>query len=176
LVLWLNFLHESTMQMLENIRREIECRLELLRDTNGTHIEKYWIRWVILLSKANQFYASRIFCVLSILEIWWINCNHSAYLEILHVHFDLQFSLKCNNIVALLCNRRINNGITQSVSRQRIGKYIPVATNTGTTIESDWAQTRKWLRWRGPAAIVNDGHVLSSERAPPINKPATVRQ
>jgi hypothetical protein len=32
------------------------------------------------------------------------------------------------------------------------------------------------LRWRGPAAIVNDRPVLSSERAPQINKPATVRQ
>jgi hypothetical protein len=37
-------------------------------------------------------------------------------------------------------------------------------------------RTRKWLRWRGPAAIVNDRPVLSSERAPQINKPATVTQ
>jgi hypothetical protein len=27
-------------------------------------------------------------------------------------------------------------------------------------------RTRKWLRWRGPAAIVNNRPVLSSERAP----------
>jgi hypothetical protein len=35
----------------------------------------------------------------------------------------------------LLCNRRINNGIMQHVSRQRIGKHVPVATNTHRTIE-----------------------------------------
>jgi hypothetical protein len=37
-------------------------------------------------------------------------------------------------------------------------------------------RTRKLLRWRGPAAIVNDILVLSSERAPQITNPATVRQ
>jgi hypothetical protein len=35
-------------------------------------------------------------------------------------------------------------------------------------------RTRKWQRWRGPEAIVNDRPDLSSERAPHINKPATV--
>jgi hypothetical protein len=35
-------------------------------------------------------------------------------------------------------------------------------------------QTQKWLHWQGPAAIVNDRPVLSSERAPHITKPATV--
>jgi hypothetical protein len=40
--------------------------------------------------------------------------------------------------------------------------------------ESHGTRTRKRLRWRGPAAIVNDRPVLSSERAPHINKPATV--
>jgi hypothetical protein len=34
--------------------------------------------------------------------------------------------------------------------------------------------TRKWLRWRGWAAIVNDRPILSSERPPHIDKPATV--
>jgi hypothetical protein len=42
--------------------------------------------------------------------------------------------------------------------------------------ESHGTRTRKWLRWRGPAAIVNDRPVLSSERAPHMNKPANVRQ
>jgi hypothetical protein len=42
--------------------------------------------------------------------------------------------------------------------------------------ESYGTRTRKWLRWRGPAAIVTDRSVLSSERAPQNNKPATVRQ
>jgi hypothetical protein len=35
-------------------------------------------------------------------------------------------------------------------------------------------RTREWLRWRGPAAIINDRPVLSSEGAPGINKPAAV--
>jgi hypothetical protein len=34
----------------------------------------------------------------------------------------------------------------------------------------------EWLRWRGPAAIVNDRPVLSSDRAPHMDKPATVWQ
>jgi hypothetical protein len=42
--------------------------------------------------------------------------------------------------------------------------------------ESYGTWTRKWLRWRGPVAIANGRPVLSSEMAPQINKPATVRQ
>jgi hypothetical protein len=42
--------------------------------------------------------------------------------------------------------------------------------------ESHGTRTWKWLRWQGPAAIVNDRPVLSSERAPHINKLATVWQ
>jgi hypothetical protein len=42
--------------------------------------------------------------------------------------------------------------------------------------ESHRTQTREWLRWQGPAATVNDRPVLSSERTPQINKPATVWQ
>jgi hypothetical protein len=42
--------------------------------------------------------------------------------------------------------------------------------------ESQGTRTREWLRWRGPVAIVNDWPVLSSESAPQINKPTTVRQ
>jgi hypothetical protein len=42
--------------------------------------------------------------------------------------------------------------------------------------ESQGARTLKWLRLRGPAAIVNDRPVLSSERRPHINKLATVWQ
>jgi hypothetical protein len=42
--------------------------------------------------------------------------------------------------------------------------------------ESQGTRTREWLRCRGPAAIVNDRPVLSSERAPHINKPATAWQ
>jgi hypothetical protein len=42
--------------------------------------------------------------------------------------------------------------------------------------ESYGTRTRKWLRWRGPVTIENGRPVLSSERAPQTNKPATVRQ
>jgi hypothetical protein len=42
--------------------------------------------------------------------------------------------------------------------------------------ESYGIRTRKWLRWRGPTAIVNDRPVLSSERTPQIKKPANVWQ
>jgi hypothetical protein len=42
--------------------------------------------------------------------------------------------------------------------------------------ESYGTRTRKWLSWRGPGEIVNDRPVLSSERAPHINKSATVWQ
>jgi hypothetical protein len=54
--------------MLENTRREIEYRLNILQATNGIHVEKYWTWWV-LSSKANQFSVSRILCVLCILEM-----------------------------------------------------------------------------------------------------------
>jgi hypothetical protein len=40
--------------------------------------------------------------------------------------------------------------------------------------ESHGSRTRKYLRWRGPEAFVNDRPVLSSESAPHINKPAKV--
>jgi hypothetical protein len=39
-----------------------------------------------------------------------------------------------------------------------------------------WGSDPKMTGWWGPAAIVNDRPVLSSERAPQINKPANVRQ
>jgi hypothetical protein len=42
--------------------------------------------------------------------------------------------------------------------------------------ESHETRTREWLPWRGPAAIVSDRPVFSSERAPHINNPATVWQ
>jgi hypothetical protein len=40
--------------------------------------------------------------------------------------------------------------------------------------ESQGTRMRELLGWRGPAAIVNDRDVLSSERAPQIKKPTTV--
>jgi hypothetical protein len=52
--------------MLENTWREIKNRLDIVRAMKSAHIKKYWIWRVILQSKANQFYVSRIFCVLCI--------------------------------------------------------------------------------------------------------------
>jgi hypothetical protein len=40
--------------------------------------------------------------------------------------------------------------------------------------ESHETRPENYICWRGSAAKVNDRHVLSSERAPHINKPATV--
>jgi hypothetical protein len=42
--------------------------------------------------------------------------------------------------------------------------------------ESHGTRTRKSLRWREPAEILNDRPLLSSQRAPHINKLATVCQ
>jgi hypothetical protein len=39
--------------------------------------------------------------------------------------------------------------------------------------ESHGTPIREWVCWRGPAVIVIDRPVLSSERAPHINEPAT---
>jgi hypothetical protein len=51
-----------TPPTLENIWHEIEYRLDILRATNGAHIEMYWTRWVVLTSRADQFSASHILC------------------------------------------------------------------------------------------------------------------
>jgi hypothetical protein len=58
--------------------------------------------------------------------------------------------------------------------RRRKGKSRSETVKYGR--KSYGTRTRKWLRWRRPAGIVNDRPVLSSERAPNINKPATVKQ
>jgi hypothetical protein len=42
--------------------------------------------------------------------------------------------------------------------------------------ESHGTRAREWLRWRGPTEILNERPVLSSERAPHINKPAAAWQ
>jgi hypothetical protein len=42
------------------------------------------------------------------------------------------------------------------------------------THESHGTWTRERLGWRGPAAVVNDRPVISSERAPHTNKTVTV--
>jgi hypothetical protein len=42
--------------------------------------------------------------------------------------------------------------------------------------ESQGTRIRERLRWQGPAAYTKDAPVLSSERAPHINKTITVKQ
>jgi hypothetical protein len=39
------------------------------------------------------------------------------------------------SVQTLLCDKRINNGVMQPVSRQRIGRHVPAAMNTQTIIE-----------------------------------------
>jgi hypothetical protein len=70
-----------------------------------------------------------------------------------------------------------------TVAMEQLSKHFFAETNSRTNSravscgrESHGTRTRKLLRWRGPAAIVNDSPVLSSERAAHINKPATLRQ
>jgi hypothetical protein len=75
----------ATSQMLENKRREIECRLYILWAAHGAHIEKYWTWRVVLSSKATQFFVSHILCVMCVLEIWWINRGHSVYYDFVTV-------------------------------------------------------------------------------------------
>jgi hypothetical protein len=75
-------------------------------------------------------------------------------------------------------NSRVEAGSNTSTVAQRV-----VGDDEKGSLESERAKygresrgtrTREWLRWRGPSEIVNDTHVLSSERASHINKPATV--
>jgi hypothetical protein len=46
------------------------------------------------------------------------------------------------HVQPLLCNRRINNGVMQPVSRERLGKHIPTAKNTHATIEEPVSKQR----------------------------------
>jgi hypothetical protein len=61
------------------------------------------------------------------------------------IHIDGLFN-DTASIVAyvqpLLCNRRINNDVMQPVSRERLGKHIPTATNTHATIENPVSKQR----------------------------------
>jgi hypothetical protein len=68
---------------------------------------------------------------------------------------------------------------TSTVTLRIVGSDEKGSLKSGTVKyghKSYGTRTRKWLCWREPVAIANDRPVLSSERAPQINKPATVRQ
>jgi hypothetical protein len=69
----------------------------------------------------------------------------------------------------------MNNGVMQSVSRQRIGTHVPAATNTDTTIEllletvfsSRYVQSGyKEDNWGGPVSIPCGGGVEYLHRSP----------
>jgi hypothetical protein len=63
--------------------------------------------------------------------------------------------------------QRVVGGDEKGSLESETVKYVHESHGTGT-----WG----WLRWQEPAAIVNDRPVISSERAPHINKTATVWQ
>jgi hypothetical protein len=77
-------------------------------------------------------------------------------------------------------NSRVEAGSNTSTVTLRVvggdekGSFKSETVKYGHESHGTW--TREWLRWRGPGAIVNDRPVLSSGRAPHINKSATVWQ
>jgi hypothetical protein len=87
--------------------------------------------------------------------------------------------------------------VSRCYKRDKLGAAVEVGSNTSTVAlrvaggdekgslesetvrygyENHGTRTREWLRWRRPAAIGNRRPVLSSEKAPHVNKPATVWQ
>jgi hypothetical protein len=104
---------------------------------------------------------------------------------------------QCSNWKALFSTRsvRLVRDATQEELLREIITRVEAGSNTSTVTlrvvrgdekgslesetvkyghESYGTRTQKWLRWRVPVAIANGRPVLSSERAPQINKPATV--
>jgi hypothetical protein len=59
--------------MLENTWCEIEYRLDILRATNGAHIEMYD---ELFLQAEQTSFLCLIYCVLCVLEMWSINYDH----------------------------------------------------------------------------------------------------
>jgi hypothetical protein len=90
--------------------------------------------------------------------------------------FSVRFVLRCCKQDSL--NQRVERGSnTSTVTLRVVGgdkKGILESERVKYGRESQGTGTREWLLWRGPAAIVNDRPVLSSERAPHINKLAIV--
>jgi hypothetical protein len=87
--------------------------------------------------------------------------------------FDSDFELRENS-------SRVDSGSNTSTVALRVvggdekGSLESERVNYGH--KSHGIRTWKWMRWRRQTALVNDRPVLSSERAPHINKPATVWQ
>jgi hypothetical protein len=99
----------------------------------------------------------------------WIRCSvHGRPKIIKHKEFARQGSNLCGGGVEYLHH--------DPASHKRRWKGSLKSETVKYGLKSYGTRTQKWLCWRGPAAIVNDRLILSSERAPQINKPATVRQ
>jgi hypothetical protein len=62
----------------------------------------------------------------------------------------------------------VPGGYTRKYGGLALQVWGYVRESRGTT------RTREWLRWRGPAPIITDRPVLSSDRASNINKPTTL--
>jgi hypothetical protein len=113
----------------------------------------------------------------TLIQIWsWApdGARHKDLIDWLTVNCNvtLNFELSenpCGGMVEYL------HGSPASLRRRRKGKSRLWDSKTWSRVFHG-TRTREWMRWRGPAAIVNDKPVLSSERAPQINKPVTVWQ
>jgi hypothetical protein len=77
-------------------------------------------------------------------------------------------------ILWLICVASTQQNATSPPCTETLKSLDDLASYLGD--ESYGTRTRKWLRWRGPVETANGRPVLSSERAPQTNKPATVRQ
>jgi hypothetical protein len=88
--------------------------------------------------------------------------------------YEEEFSRK--SAVGFPCGAGVEYLHRSPASRRRRRKGSHESETVKYNHESHRTRTRKWLRWRGPAAIVNDRPVFTSERAVHINKPATVWQ
>jgi hypothetical protein len=108
----------------------------------------------------------------SSLQLWTLSICEKFYCENTHVfkcstYVQNNSDLLVGNATRILVTLRVVGGDEKGSLETETAKYGHESYETGT---------RKWLRWRGPAAIVNDRPVLSSERAPQFNKHANVRQ
>jgi hypothetical protein len=101
-----------------------------------------------------------------------IHCSPKAWFSMTHM---------CCHCWRDTCSKTTGNSYsnTSTVALRVVGgdeKGILESETVKYGRQSHGTRTREWLRWRGPTVIVNDRPLFSSERAPHINKPATVWQ
>jgi hypothetical protein len=113
---------------------------------------------------------------------WWVNTFPRQIIdavteELLGVVISLRFDLSYKRDFV----RKFNYYTVEAGSNTYTVTLRVVGGDGKGSLESETVKycheyhgprTRKWLCWRGPAATVNVRPVLSSERAPHINKPA----